>query len=1040
MRHALNLILVIAFCASLQAVPIGNTLITDSSANCVIEVDSLGAIVWEKSGLNVPTDAERLASGNTLISEYLANRIIEVDSSGTIVWQKSGLSNPHDFERLANGNTLVACSGAGRVVELDTSGTITWERTGLSRPIDVERLGNGNTLISEYNGGRVIEINNSGIVVWQADGLNNPLDAERLANGNTLITDSGNGRVIEINSSGAIAWQITELGHVADAERLADGNTLISHSSGNRVIEVDSSGSVVWEKTGLNWSEDVERLAGITMTTFTTDTLIGAADTMYDGQDIIVDGCTLTVDGPHDFNSLQVINNGVVTHSAADSGQPDNKIHLTIAENVTIETGSSITADGKGYDSDQGRGAGMSGGGGGYGGNGGGSGGFAYGSLTEPNEPGSGGGSEGVNHGGAGGGLIRLEVGGTLTLDGALTADGQAGNPGPSGGGGGSGGSLHVIAARIAGNGLISANGGDGGGEVSGGGGGGRIAIYYDTYTFAGIVSAYGGTAAQAGGAGTIYINDSAVPLADLLIDNNLQIGALTPIACSEPLGQLKVLNRGHVDLTTDVNDLEMGEVAVTDLGKLRITGCENLTCFQMSGTNKAELDLSALKILTANQLNITESSLIQSPSAVTVDALELGTASGISHRLGEVLVVSVGSDLTMNDGAYITASVDLSISGNLTIDSNSLISADGKGHSGGEGPGGGLVGEPTYGSGAGYGGAGGDSSDGMSGGSSYGSAAEPNDLGSGGGNTNMGPSWEGGSGGGALRLNVDGSLTVAGTISANGLNGETYCGGGSGGSIYITANSLLGTGIISARGGDGDNVLAGGGSGGRIALYYDVNDFMGAVLVEGGYGFERGAAGTIYARPYARLILPHVAGKIGGRATLPVQVQLHNVELYSVDLSVSYDQNSLYVEAVEAGDIADGMMLASNPENGLIRIGLAGAESVTEDGVLIRISFEVLGMSTSPVLISFTEARINEGSVETFVQNGSVITKVSLADFDGNRLVDARDLARLLAAWLSVPGDFSWDPDCDISEPPNTIIDTVDFASLARDWLIEAP
>ena len=54
--------------------------------------------------------------------------------------------------------------------------------------------------------------------------------------------------------------------------------------------------------------------------TFTSDTLIDVNDYTYDGDDIVVDGCTLTVNGEHQFDSLQVINGRVVTHSAAAYG------------------------------------------------------------------------------------------------------------------------------------------------------------------------------------------------------------------------------------------------------------------------------------------------------------------------------------------------------------------------------------------------------------------------------------------------------------------------------------------------------------------------------------------------------------------------------------------------------------------------------------------------------------------------------------------------------------------------------------------------
>jgi len=123
-----------------------NTLITEHGSNRtagrIIEVDSAGNIIWEKTGLSEPMDAERLSNGNTLIAECGANRVIEINSVGSIVWQKTGLSEPMDAERLSNGNTLIAECGANRIIKVDNAGNIIWEKTGLSGPVDVERLPN----------------------------------------------------------------------------------------------------------------------------------------------------------------------------------------------------------------------------------------------------------------------------------------------------------------------------------------------------------------------------------------------------------------------------------------------------------------------------------------------------------------------------------------------------------------------------------------------------------------------------------------------------------------------------------------------------------------------------------------------------------------------------------------------------------------------------------------------------------------------------------------------------------------------------------
>jgi len=211
---------------------VGNTLITEYLGNRVIEIDTNGNIVWQKTGLAQPHDAERLENGNTLIVESIG-KVIEVDNSGAIVWQITGLNGQLDAERLDNGNTLIVETPSKRVIEVDNSGAIVWQITGLDFPFDAERLDNGNTLIVEPNDDMVIEVDNSGAIVWEKTGIESPTDAERLENGNTLIVLSD--WVIEVDNSGAIVWQI-------------------------RVFEVDNSGAIVWEKTGLNNPCDAERI------------------------------------------------------------------------------------------------------------------------------------------------------------------------------------------------------------------------------------------------------------------------------------------------------------------------------------------------------------------------------------------------------------------------------------------------------------------------------------------------------------------------------------------------------------------------------------------------------------------------------------------------------------------------------------------------------------------------------------------------------------------------------------------------------------
>ncbi|MFN0150483.1 MAG: hypothetical protein ACKVU1_07220 [bacterium] len=245
-----------------------------------------------------------------------------------------------------------------------------------------------------------------------------------------------------------------------------------------------------------------------------------------------------------------------VSGNAVLSAPQGQTLDLVIAGDLTIESGSSVSVNGRGFAPGQGPGAGVpganQGGGGGYAGRGGtggaGSpGGLTYGSVTAPWSEGafgSGGGS--TLRGGAGGGAIHLVVGGTCTVDGVLSANGDDGRTGGGAqGGGGSGGSVWLEAGTLAGAGTISANGGAGGvsgGAAGGGGGGGRLALvisYEWDFDYNGLLTTCGGASgasAERGGAGTIYRVAPGEP-DQLVIDNCGNAGAATeltgPIALS---------------------------------------------------------------------------------------------------------------------------------------------------------------------------------------------------------------------------------------------------------------------------------------------------------------------------------------------------------------------------------------------------------------------------------------------------------------------------------------------------------------------------
>lgn len=250
----------------------------------------------------------------------------------------------------------------------------------------------------------------------------------------------------------------------------------------------------------------------------------------------------------------------ILTHEAATSS---TQYGLEIkAAGLTIDSTSRIDVKGKGYlgglQGDNGGDAGRTTGnvvdGGSAAGNGGSLGGVggtiagiiaaSYGSVINPAELGSGGGGDLVApaSGGNGGGFVKLTAP-TLTLNGSINADGM-----DSIAGAGSGGSIRLDVTTISGNGSITARGGNG---VSAGAGGGRIALYYTSNALLNAnINASGGKGGDGsvitrnGGAGTLYLKQSAKTYADLLIDNR----GLDSAADSTPL---KAAGKGIITVIT---------------------------------------------------------------------------------------------------------------------------------------------------------------------------------------------------------------------------------------------------------------------------------------------------------------------------------------------------------------------------------------------------------------------------------------------------------------------------------------------------------
>jgi len=544
---------------------------------------------------------------------------------------------------------------------------------------------------------------------------------------------------------------------------------------------------------------------------FTSGTTINETNFTFDNQDILIDGATVAINGQHSFNSIHVIHGGVLTHTA-NSATQTHKTDVFVAEQVIIDSTSKIDVTGKGYSAGRTSGnttVGAASGttGGSYGGLGGVRGPLTnavYGDYADPNNWGSGGG------GASGGGLVRVQAG-SLSLDGQILADGAGGSLANTDTGAGSGGGIYLEVGTLQGVGLIRAAGGG-----SSPGGGGRVAVYASDYAGfnlsriqapAGPAPVSGGAAAFAG-AGTVYLRDTDDVAGTLIVDAGSSSNNWTPLGLA-----------GQTTFTIPDSLVVRGSGARVRPEHASMTlGFANVTL-----TGGAYLETAGPLQAAAGTLTVASSSLV----ATTI------TAATLSLTQNAVLTTFAATSSQVNK-------LDLTVTGQITVDSTSKIDVTGKGYSAGRTSGNTTVGAAIGRAGGSYGGLGVVRGSSAPTNAVYGDYADPEDWGSGGGDV---------SGGGLVRLHA-GSLILEGQLLADGTSGSlanTDTGAGSGGGIYVGVGVLRGAGLIRAAGG-----ASSPGGGGRVAVYaadysgFDLNRIQAPAGVSGSPVLAAGA-GTVH-------------------------------------------------------------------------------------------------------------------------------------------------------------------------------------------------
>ncbi|MCY2990022.1 MAG: right-handed parallel beta-helix repeat-containing protein, partial [Planctomycetota bacterium] len=365
-----------------------------------------------------------------------------------------------------------------------------------------------------------------------------------------------------------------------------------------------------------------------------------------------------------------------------------------------------------------------------------------------------------------------------------------------------------------------------GSGGARGGAGGGAVKVTAATAQIEGAIRADGGGFYSAGGGSG----------GSLL----LHVGTLAGTGSLAANGGVDTFYRGcggggriaiYYDDLSGFDQSKIGALGAIYAGTYGAAGAHGSLYFRQNGAATGELRIDSHGVTTGSYTPLG----VPSDTTLTVDTLVVtgvGAVAAPEHNLpltAGTVWIEKGGNLTHR---YASASeaftLDLTVTGTLTVDATSSIDVSARGYLAGRTVGNTTTGAATVNSGGSYGGLGAGTDGGVTN-AAYGDYRDPQLPGSGGA--------RGGAGGGAVKITAA-TAQIEGAIRANG-GGFYSAGGGSGGSLLLHVGTLAGTGSLAANGGV-DTFYRGCGGGGRIAIYYD--DLS---------GFDQskiGALGAIYA------------------------------------------------------------------------------------------------------------------------------------------------------------------------------------------------
>lgn len=114
-----------------QMLNASRVLVADSENDRIVELQKKNGtwvVVWELEGaggqaFNWPRDADRLPNGNTIITDSRNNRIVEINQSGSVVWSRHVPNLPYEADRLPGSEKAGGMAYTSPPESADTGGS-----------------------------------------------------------------------------------------------------------------------------------------------------------------------------------------------------------------------------------------------------------------------------------------------------------------------------------------------------------------------------------------------------------------------------------------------------------------------------------------------------------------------------------------------------------------------------------------------------------------------------------------------------------------------------------------------------------------------------------------------------------------------------------------------------------------------------------------------------------------------------------------------------------------------------------------------------